>query len=66
MGTWKVAVAEEIRHAPRPAADLFERLPEDDRPAAWLVAILDDHPTRTELDEAERRADHAEPESAPY
>ncbi|MFC9055401.1 hypothetical protein [Streptomyces anthocyanicus] len=38
----------------------------NDRPAAWLVAILDDHPTRTELDEAERPADHAEPESAPY
>lgn len=56
---WKAAVAEEIRHAPRPAADLFERLvPEDERPDVWLSAVLAGRPTRTELDEAERLADH--------
>ncbi len=53
---WKRAVAEEIRRTPLTAADLFERLvPEHERPRAVFAAILDGHPTRAELDEAEHQ-----------
>ncbi|MFE0726280.1 hypothetical protein ACFW4M_32885 [Streptomyces sp. NPDC058794] len=58
---WKVAVAEEIRRAPRTAADLFERLvPEHERPRAVFAAILDGHPTREELDAMERQEEKAD------
>ncbi|WP_225629595.1 helix-turn-helix domain-containing protein [Streptomyces werraensis] len=58
---WKVAVAEEIRRAPRTAADLFERLvPEHERPRAVFAAILDGRPTREELDVMERQEEEAD------
>ncbi|MFJ9101126.1 hypothetical protein ACIRJM_21970 [Streptomyces sp. NPDC102405] len=58
---WKLAVAEGIRRAPLTASDLFDRLvPEHERPRAVIAAILDGHPSREGLDEAERQEERAD------